>query len=150
MSDMEPFAVEEPAEAFKPARDTRPRMPEPLPVRLIAVGDVRLPAVAGIERELDGFYVEMLQFVRDEPLYELIYRADNFRILFDLQEGLIQRDGYRPQGIEVLSLADAEQKLIDREIEYVRQRGIQPGSQTLLLSDPAGNLIELVEVRRIL
>jgi len=49
----------------------------------------------------------------------------------------------------VLSLAETEQKLIDREIEYTRQKSLQPGTESLLLLDPAGNWIVLSEVRAI-
>ena len=54
-----------------------------------------------------------------------------------------------PQGIEIPSLADAELKLVEGEREYIRQRGLTPGHESLLLQDPAGNWIELFEVRRI-
>jgi hypothetical protein len=174
-------------------------MPEPLPVRLIAVADVRLPATAGFEHELDAFYVGLLGFEREgvtplerglagrlpgsnpppvtpepqtippvalglrhreEPPPALrhlppaapedhtvgpIYVAENFRILFELSEGLVERESYRPIVIEVSSLAVAEAGLIERELEYVRQRGIEPGFESLILLDPAGNQVELIE-----
>src|SRR5688572_7744007 len=44
--------------------DRRPRMPEPLPVRVLAVEDVRLPATAGLEPQLDDFYVGLFGFER--------------------------------------------------------------------------------------
>jgi len=57
----------------------------------------------------------------------------------------VQRDGVRPIGIEVRSLRDAERKLFDNQIDYIRQRGLLPGLISLLLQDPAGNWIELFE-----
>lgn len=123
--------------------DRRPRMPEPLPVRLAAIEDALLIAAAGSEPRLDAFYVGLLGFERDPYEATLIYRAENFRILFDLIEPPILRDGMRPLGIEVLSLREAEHKLIDAEVEYTRQKALNPGQESLLLQDPAGNWIEL-------
>ena len=133
-----------------PPPDRRPLIPQPLPVRLIAVADVRMVATAGLEADLDQFYVTMLQFERDADAAGIVYRAENFRLSFVLVEGLPERDDLRPQQIEVLSLAVAEQKLIDAELEYVRQRGLIVGSESLLLQDPAGNWVELVEAKRIM
>lgn len=135
---------------LEPVEDHRPRVPEPLPVRLIAVADVTFPATCGLEVELDDFYVKLLRFEREPPYHEHVYRADNFRLRFALHEGLVHRDGYRPLGIEVQSLADAERQLIERQIEYTKQRTLVPGQLSLLLLDPAGNPVELVEERRIM
>jgi hypothetical protein len=44
--------------------DRRPLIPEPPPVRLLAVEDVVIEAPAGTERELDALYVEVLKFER--------------------------------------------------------------------------------------
>jgi hypothetical protein len=177
---------------FRAPGDRRPRMPEPLPVKLLAVEDVRLPATAGLESQLDGFYIGLLGFERVdvelprprpkvEPLpgvrqegrewpmirrgrsglppaltsadrphtFGPVYRAENFRVHFHLVEGLVERESLRPLGVEVPSLAGAEEKLIAAEIEYVRQRGVTPGQESLLLTDPAGNWIELVEMRAV-
>ena len=135
--------------AFRPVKDERARMPDPLPVRLVAVEDVRLPATAGREQALDAFYAGLWQFERLTDADGLVYRADNFRLAFDLREGLIERDTLRPTVIEVLSLREAEQKLIDNELEYQRQKGLVPGTYSLLLLDPAGNWVELVERREV-
>jgi hypothetical protein len=142
-----PLELESPTREFKPAPDNRLRMPEPLPVRLIAVEDVILPAPAGTEAELDDFYVKLLQFERIAS--ELSYRADNFVLRFDVVEHPVAHDSLRATQIEVLSLADAEQKLIDSEVQYTRQRGVSPGQETLLLLDPGGNWIELIEYRQV-
>ena len=142
-----PLELELPEREFKAAPDNRLRMPEPLPVRLIAVEDVRLPAPAGTETLLDDFYVKLLQFERLEN--ELSYRADNFVLRFDVIEHPVAHDSLRPTQIEVQSFAEVEQKLIDLEIEYTRQRGVTPGQETLLLLDPAGNWVELIEHRQI-
>jgi len=52
--------------------------------------------------------------------------------------------------VQVACLADAEKMLVDNEIEYARQRGLLPGSESLMLVDPAGNWIELVEAAPIM
>ncbi|MGB7159419.1 MAG: hypothetical protein WBD40_15230 [Tepidisphaeraceae bacterium] len=139
----------EPATGLTPRVDRRPRMDEPLPVRLVAVDDVRLLAPSGVEVNLDGFYVGLLGFERVPPETELHYRAENFALHFDVEERPVEHDSLRPQGIEIPSLAEAELKLIEGEFEYVRQRGVLPGSETIVLRDPAGNWIELVELRSI-
>jgi hypothetical protein len=127
--------------------DRRPRIPEPLPVRLVAVEDVRLPGPIGVDEELDAFYAGLLLFERVGE--ELAYRADNFILRFELADRPVVHESLRPLGIEVLSLAETEKRIIDAELEYTRQRGVTPGSETLLLLDPAGNWIEVGEIRLI-
>jgi hypothetical protein len=80
---------------------------------------------------------------------ELGYRAENVLLRFTVHERPPVRESLRPLGVIVLSLADAERKIIERELEYTRQRGTTPGSQSLLLLDPAGNWVEIVEDRRV-
>ncbi|HEX8914051.1 MAG TPA: hypothetical protein VF796_17010 [Humisphaera sp.] len=54
--------------SFVPPADRRPTLPEPPPVRLVAVADVVLVCPPGVEREMDAFYVGLLRFEReDEP-----------------------------------------------------------------------------------
>ncbi|HTL31442.1 MAG TPA: hypothetical protein VL282_19565 [Tepidisphaeraceae bacterium] len=134
---------------FRPKIDSRPIIPEPLPVRLVAIDDVAAITPAGIEEKLDAFYVQMLQFERD-PSEPLTYHADNFDLRFTIVETPPPRDDMRPIGIEVLSLQEAEQKLIDRELEYVRQRGLLSSDTSLLLLDPAGNWVAIVEAKRVM
>ena len=141
----EAFELDEPTQQLKLDADKRPRMPEPLPVRLVSIEDVRMPAPAGVETKLDDFYVKLLEFQRIES--ELAYQADNFVLRFDIFERPVEHQSLRPQQIEVLSLADTEKKLIERELEYTRQKGLTPGEESLLLLDPAGNWIELTERR---
>lgn len=143
------FPLEDDAAPLGPVEDARPRLPEPLPVKLIAVEDVRLPAQAGAEAEMDRLYVGLLEFAKADPA-ALTYRADNLSVHFDLVEGLIERAAYRPLQVEVLSLRDTEKKLIAAEREYDRQRGLTPGSEIIVLLDPSGNLVVLSEARRII
>src|SRR5262245_19769881 len=63
---------------YQPVIDRRPRVPEPLPVRLVAIGPVRLPAPMGVAAELDAFYAGMLGLERIPREIELIYRAENY------------------------------------------------------------------------
>jgi hypothetical protein len=127
-----------------PLVDDHPRMVEPPPVRLVTVDDATLIAGAGFEKELDAFYVDLLQLVRD-PGAELAYRAANFAIVFQVVEPPVRRQDMRAIGIEVQSLADMRKKLVDAEIEHVLQRRLTPGMLSILLQDPAGNWIELSE-----
>jgi len=135
--------LEETDKPFVVPADTRPHMPEPPPVSLVAVGDVEMPAVAGIERKLDGFYVGLLGFERDPDTQNIVYRADNFRLRFQIQECLPERDLLRPVGIAIEDYGQMLQKLNDREIAFTVEKGLTPGQETLLLRDPAGNWIEL-------
>jgi hypothetical protein len=139
--------LEQPSFNFKPEHDRRALIPEPLPVKLVAIDDVHLPSAAGKEVELDRFYIKLLGFERDDSAPEgtIAYHAENFRLVFDVLEPPIQRDEIRPIGIELPSLAVAERKLIDAELEYERQRGITPGHELILLLDPAGNWVALSE-----
>jgi hypothetical protein len=150
MSDQS-MELEQPSFDFKPRIDRRPLIPEPLPVRLVAIDDVHLPAAAGREVELDAFYVGLWGFERDESAPEgvIAYHAENFRLCFDVLEPPLRREELRPTGIIVESLAAAGQKLIDAEIEYERQRGVAPGEQLIVLLDPAGNWIALSEARSV-
>lgn len=134
---------------IEPVPDRRPRMDEPLPVRLVAISDVTLPVIAGLEVDLDRFYVGLLEFVRDADLRQLIYHADNFALRFVVRELLPERGEYRPVQIEVQSLLVAEHKLIEAKVEYVRQKTLTPGEESLALLDPAGNWVELVEYRAV-
>ncbi len=132
---------------FEPGVDRRRRLDEPLGVRLIAVADVRQPARVGDEPALDAFYAGLLELEREGLAGGPVYRSDSFRLRFDLHEGLIQRVDLRPLGIEVRSLGLMQEKLITAEIEHTRQRGLQPGRESLVLMDPAGNWLELTEFR---
>ena len=141
--------LDEPSIEFRPAADKRRHIPEPPPVRLVAVNDVRLPAPAGRERELDAFYVGLLRFERDAAEVFPVYWAENFSLRFDVLEPPLSRDDLRATGIQVPSLPDLESRLIENQTDYVRQRCLLAGSETLLLADPAGNWIELSEIARV-
>jgi hypothetical protein len=133
---------------FQPIIDRRPLVPEPLPVKLVAIEDVRLPATSGLENKLDLFYVTMLGFERDDSAEgSIVYCAENFRLHFETLEPPVQRDSMRSIGIEVMSLADVERKIVEREMEYTRQRSLTPGQETLFLQDPAGNWLTIGEFK---
>ena len=134
---------------FKPAIDRRPRVPEPLPVRLAPLDDARLPAAAGLERQLDAFYVGVLGFARKSENEPIAYRADNFTLYFEVIEPPLRRDDLRPLGLEVPSLSDLSLKLVEAEIEHARQRGLLPGEESIVLLDPAGNWLEISDRRAV-
>lgn len=134
---------------FAPPDDRRPRMEEPIPVRLIAVADVRLLTPPQNHQALDHLYVRLLRFV-PHSRSPLRYRADNFILHFEERPLPIEYPDLKPLGIEIPSLPIAEKKLFDAEIPYTRQRHVAPGRESLLLRDPGGNWIELVENRRLI
>ena len=138
--------LEEPSSAFAPEQDRRPRVPEPLPVRLVAIKDVRLEAPAGVERDLDALYGALLGM---ERVYgeAIVYRAENFDLYVDVLEPPIPRVDFRPLRVLVKSLDELEPKLIDAKLEYVRRRGLMPGDEALVLQDAAGNWVEVTQVR---
>jgi hypothetical protein len=146
--EMESLELES-SSGFQPRLDRRPRMDEPLPVKLVAVEDVTLSAPAELEAALDAFYVGLWQFAREADEPGVVYRAENCKLRFEIVADPIARDTLRPQGIEVASLVDAERKLAEDQIEYIRQRGLTPGQETLLLQDPAGNWVEILESRAV-
>ena len=138
--------MEDPSFEFTPRHDRRPRLPEPLPVRLIAVADVRLEAPAGRERQLDLFYAGLLGMERVAG-EAIVYRAENFDLYIDVLEPPIPRDDFRPVKVEVRSLGETQLKLVEQEIEYERRRGLVAGDESLLLQDPADNWVELTQSR---
>ncbi|HEY1687140.1 MAG TPA: hypothetical protein VGG19_20435 [Tepidisphaeraceae bacterium] len=142
-----PIALEEPSHRVRKNKDRRPRMEEPPPVSLVAVADVVLPATCGLEHLLDDFYLGIFEFQREEEGKDFCYRADNFALRFTWHEGLVQRDSLRPLGIEIASLDELARKLTDHEIEFQYERGLAPGSQSILLLDPAGNTLQVYERR---
>jgi hypothetical protein len=110
---------------------------------------------------LDDFYVTMLQLERDESAGqssprnrsqdcagEIVYKAENVRLRLAVHEPpLPARGDMRPIAVEVRSLADAEVRIIARELEYERLRALVAGQDTLMLRDPAGNWVAIVESR---
>lgn len=144
----EPFKLEETDGSFTVKPDRRKRVPEPLPVRIIAVEDVTIPCAAGLETAMDDFYVSLLGFVRDTtPSHAIVYHADNVDLLVEVVEPPLQRETLRATLIEVPSLEVLEHQLIEREIEYTRIRSIFPGQRALNFQDPAGNYVEATEKR---
>jgi catechol-2,3-dioxygenase len=142
-----PIALADAVHRVKRGKDRRPRMEEPPPVSLVAVADVKLPAMRGLEHLLDDFYVGLLGFLKEEDGEVHCYRAENFCLRFDWREGLVERDSLRPLAIEIESLATLQGTLVEREIEFQIERGLVPGSQSILVADPAGNIVQVYESR---
>jgi hypothetical protein len=136
--------LEESSIAFQPVDDPRPRMPEPPPVQLLAIKDMQVQCHAGSEVPMDDFYVKLLHFERDEaPPGHIIYRAENFRLCFEVVEPPKASDEVRPIGINVPSLPVLELQLMEREIPCEFHRGLLPGQEAILLQDPAGNWVQI-------
>ena len=107
-------------------------------------------AAAGLERQLDEFYVGLLKLEREETPgeeHELVYRAENFRVRIQILECPAPREDFRPLTLVVDSINDLARRLTEAEIEYQRQRGLVPGQDNLQLSDPAGNPVSIGEYR---
>lgn len=149
MCEIKPIVVEKKASAPLPGADLRAKMEEPLPVRIVAIADVVLPGLAELERASDDFYVGLLKMVRDEPSTLRIYRTETFRVIFQLFEKLIERVECRPLQIEIPSLGEVENQLVEREYPFEHVRGIMPGLEYLELLDPSGNMIQLMERREV-
>ena len=142
-----PIALADATRRVKRGKDRRPRMDEPPPVSLVAVADVKLPATSGLEHLLDDFYMGLLGFLKEEDGDTLCYRAENFCLRFDWREGLVERNSLRPLAIEIESLGTLQGILVEREIEFQMERGLTPGSQSILVADPAGNIVQVYEKR---
>lgn len=131
--------------------DARPRMPEPPPVSLVAVRDVRLPVVAGLERALDAFYADLLGLERVEPPADTeggpIYRAENHDLVFDVVEVPPERQGCRPLGIVTPRFGQIVERLDEMKLEYEPLQGLVAGEDGILLQDPTGNWIALTPLR---
>jgi len=142
--------LEEPTTPFDPPVDARPLMPEPPPVRLVAITDVTLDASTGSEAELDAFYVEVLRFQRDQDVPAIVYRAENLAIVFRQVEGLVRRDDFQHTELLVPSLGSLRFELKERNIAYDQQQALYPGQDAIVLQDPAGNWLRISEFNRIL
>lgn len=146
----EQIELDLPSDAFEVGEDRRSRIEEPPPVRLISIDDCMLWAPAGLERQLDEFYVGLLKLEREEipgDEQELVYRAENFRVRIQVLERPVQREDFRPLTLVVDSINDLARRLTHAEIDYHRPRGLVPGLDNLLLSDPAGNPVSIGEYR---
>jgi hypothetical protein len=78
-----------------------------------------------------------------------VYRAERHRLCVEVHEPPVRRDDLRPTMIEVPSLPTLTAELDGREIEYVRQRGVNPGEECVSFQDPAGNWLEVTGMRPI-
>jgi len=148
----EQIELDAPSDTFAAEDDRRHKIPEPPPIRIVAIDDCVLWTPAGLERQLDEFYVTLLKFEReaitgDEGLHELVYRAENFRVRIQVVERPVSREDFRPLTLVVESVNDLARRLTELEIEFQRQRGLVPGLDSLLLSDPAGNPVSVGEYR---
>jgi hypothetical protein len=144
--ELEPSSIE-----FKPGKDDRPHMPERPVVRLQAIEDVRLNTPAGVETQLDAFYVGLLRFERDADDAESIaYRAERFRLCFSVVERMPERGDYRPVMCDVPFINDVVAALNEGKIDFEWQKGITAGVDRVLLRDPAGNYVSvgpIIEIR---
>ncbi len=139
--------LDPPGPPLRLAADGRKRLPEPLGVNLLAVADVRLPALKEHEADLCLLYEKILGLERVRG--PLAFRADNFVLYFDVVEKLPQNREYRYTGIEVMDLALVAKKCPAAKLEFTLQRGLTPGSEMLELLDAAGNWLRISEFRRI-
>jgi hypothetical protein len=145
------FALEPAPAAPKPIRsndDQRLTVPEPLPVRLNAIADVRLPCPPGVDAAMDALYVSLLKFERlrsDE--FHLFYRADNHNLIFQVHNRPVGHDRLAPTMIEVDSLDPLQRHFVDTEFPFQWMRGLTPGGDYLLFQDPAGNWIGVSQRR---
>jgi hypothetical protein len=143
----EKIRLEAALKALEKVDDKRPKIEEPPPVRLVAVEDCQVWAAAGLERELDEFYVGLLNFERESAENEIVYRAENLRVRVAVLECPLPREDYRPLALAVESLGNLVGRLNDAKIEFVHHYGLAPGQDNLLVSDPAGNPVEISESR---
>jgi hypothetical protein len=140
----------EPSTVFTPAIGRRRHIPPPPPVVLVTVEDAKLVSSVGWEGELDAFYVGLLKFERDKKVAGIVYKAENFRIVFELVEGPVERDDMRMLGVIVKSLRDTAQVFRDAKVEFEWERGLQAGDERLVLTDPAGNWLRITQSKPVM
>lgn len=129
--------------------DDRPTLPEPPPVRVVALRDVVLPAVAGLHDKLAGFYIGLLRFRRssDDPLS---FEAENVTLRFNLVVDFpLERDHTRPLGVQVPHYHEVLEHLEASKSDFEVVRGLVAGNDAILLRDPAGNWIAVGELREV-
>ena len=132
--------------------DRRPTMPEPPPVSLASVRDVRLPMIAGLERPTDAFYVGMLRFERAEPRdgdEGPVYRADNHDLRLFVLERPGQPESARPTQVMTPFFGEVIERLRADKIEHELVRGLFAGTDGALLQDPSGNWVALAPRRAV-
>lgn len=154
----------EPSSGASVRPDLRRPMFEPPPVRIIAVKDVHLPAAVGREAELEAFYVGVLRFgvkgatpyagellpgksaaarparQSDDPL---TFLAENVAITFDLAEPPVDYENLAPTMLEVPSLKNLRELLVERGIDYETMHGLMPATEHVIVRDPGGNLLAI-------
>ena len=131
------------------AQDGRPTLPEPPPVRLVAVNDVSLTAAVGMEARLDAFYVGLLRFEKESGAASPVYAAEKFRIVFTMLPALPERDSCRPLGILVWFFQDVLEHLKATGVDYDHVHELVPGQDAVLLQDPAGNWVAIGDLREV-
>ena len=125
-------------------------MPEPPPVRLVAVDDVHLPAETGPSDRMDDFYVGLFGFERRYADRDVIvYHAERFRLMFDLTEPPVEHEHLRPVGVEVPRLAVLIERLRDAGVAFNVAKAIVSGQVVLEMQDPAGNWLAVTERREV-
>ena len=143
-----------PAATIQASReDDRPKLPEPPPVAMVAVQDVQLPMIAGLEHRLDEFYRDLIGFERVERQADMgegpVYRSANHDLVFHVLEVPDEGRGARPIGIQTSRYQDIVQRLIDMNVDFEVVRGVTAGAEELLMQDPAGNWIALSPVHEV-
>ena len=140
----------EPPTSFVLPPDDHPNMPERPVVRLLAIADVRLAAVAGIEKELDDFYINLLKFERGEHEDgRIVYNAERWRLVFNVVERPPAHDDYRPVMVQIPHFPDFIDALKERAVDFEWQKGVAPGVETAFLRDPAGFWVSVAPWRPI-
>lgn len=148
MSD-EAFALEPaPETPVEKIYDERRFMPEPPPVRVAAVADMMVSVKPVDAAMLTRIYCDLLGMVRDDDdAGRLRVWAENVAITFVPAEASPERQSVRPLGVEVPSLALLIERLLEAGVEYLRQKSVDAGDESILILDPGGNWIEVRESR---
>lgn len=76
------------------------------------------------------------------------YRAENFVLHYEVV-GKLTAEQIRVVQVEVPQLEETVRRLLEAQVPYERIRGLLPGLVQVQVTDPAGNLIEISEGRRL-
>ncbi len=149
--------------ANPPARRRTPmkRLPYEPPVsatdtpRILAIDDVRLEAQPGHAAALDDFYAALIGLDRvDAPRPDacIAFRGwprSGPRLIVTLVPAPADRPPRRRAAIQVASLYQFADRLLDRRLPFDWTRGWFPCDRRLILHDPAGHRIELAAYHRL-
>ncbi len=117
--------------------------------RILAITDVCLTAPRDVREALIGFYVDLIGLTQAEAGREACrvcfcgHRRQNPRLVVELAETTDPPSPHHEVTIEVCSLADCAEQMIEHETPFSWVRGWSFYERRLMVLDPGGNGVTL-------